>query len=82
MLNSIVGLETSKQFPASGTKSNATVTSLAQKNSQPSKLPPNAKIVGNYLLGENEKTQERTSGRAPSEKCIWRCTSPPTRRWP
>ena len=35
---------------SSVTKSNATVTSIPPVNKN-NKLPPNAKVVGNYLLG-------------------------------
>jgi len=36
---------------SSATKSNATVASTSSSVSKSNKLPPNAKVVGNYLLG-------------------------------
>ena len=47
------------QNQSEGLKSTATVTSdpPAKKDT---KLPPNAKIVGNYLLGILYKTKEKT----------------------
>jgi len=50
---------------SSATKSNATVASTSSSVSKSNKLPPNAKVVGNYLLGIFCITQAKISGKVP-----------------
>ena len=68
------------QNQSSHLKSTATVTSNppAQKDN---KLPPNAKVVGNYLLGKYYETEEKTLDKAHLEKFIWPCIFQQRKRW-
>jgi hypothetical protein len=61
-------------------KSNTRPNNTAVSNG--GKLPQGAKIIGNYLLGNRLETQARTSGKAPSERCIWPCTSRQVKKLP
>ncbi len=50
MIANLLQSSTLKQAPEEAVKSSATVTSVHPPQTQ-NKLPPNAKIIGNYLLG-------------------------------
>ena len=63
-----------------GAKSNATVASHSAAPAT-TKLPPNAKVVGNYLMGNGSLTKVKTSAKALLGKYTSPCTSQPVRKW-
>lgn len=62
-------------------KNAATQPHSVSATPSPSKVPQNAKIVSNYLLGIFLEIQAKTSDRALSEKCISLSTYLQVRKW-
>lgn len=80
MIASLLPPSTLKQVPEETVKSTATVSSVHPPQTQ-NKLPPNAKIIGNYLLGTTFINQAKILDKELSEKFTWLCIFQVARKW-